>query len=246
MNELEELSKEIYIGWKVVAQVRETLEGGIPLDPEMIKTWLMAKVSKGELKMEPQEIEELIRRTTEEVYVPEEGEGEEVTKEEVAKRKLKASWCGFKSDANGLYLEARQVHALLKECANTLKLTREHIGLKQVLQHGTYVRPLRIYFRVPSKGELTTVKGVPDGTRESMVQTPRYGTAFKRNDYVSNVRIEFYIYYADVGFLSDKDFKRMMVLAQENGLGANRAEGMGKFDIIELEKIQFGRKSKPE
>jgi len=235
-KELEEIARETYVGWKAVLQFRDTVEGGVPKDPEMIRTWILAKVSKGELKMEPQEVEELIRTTAQEVIVQEEEAEEETSKEQVTRRKLKASWCGFKSDENGLYIEARQVHAMLKECANTLKLTRQIPGLRQVLQHGTHIKPVKIYL---SKKE-------PDGIREAIAQT-RFGSAFKRNDYVKNAEITVEIYYADVGFLSDDNYKKVMVVAQENGLGANRSQGVGKFDILQLEKIQGerGKKVKP-
>lgn len=229
--EMENISDDTYVGWRVKIRFRDTVEGGIPLDPEMIRNWLYAMKAKGKLKLEDAEIEELIRKTTEQVYVPEipEEEREKVETE----RKVKSSWQGFKTDEKGLYIEARQVQACLKEVVNTLKMAKALPGLRQLLQHGTYVRG--------EAGGTEIHLGVmePDASRESIVHTPRFGSSFKRNDYVDKPLVEFYVYYAKVGqLMTDDRFVRIMMAARENGLGTNRAEGVGKFDILELEKVQ--------
>lgn len=202
---------EIYEKYDVELKFREKLLGGVPKNPEMIKGWLNAKVSKGELTASEQEISAMAAATGEEM---------------AATTQENKSWTGFKKDDNGLYIEGRQIKAMMKECATTLKLMVKHRGLKQVLQHGTVIKPQRIYLG----------KKEPDGYEESVCHTWR-GSALKRNDFVEGCTIEFQIWVVNTNILTKKRVKTLFELGQENGLGASRSQDYGKFHVMKLKKL---------
>ncbi len=203
--------EEIYVKYEVELKFREKLLGGIPKNPEMIKGWLNAKVTKGELKVSEKEAEAMIAATAEEMN---------------ASTQENKSWTGFKSDDTGLYIEGRQVKAMMKECATTLKLMVKHRGLKQVLQHGTAIKPQRLYLG----------KKEPDGYEEGVCHTWR-GSALKRNDFVERCTIEFEIWVVDTKILTEKLVNMLFELGQENGIGASRSQDFGKFHVIKLRKL---------
>ena len=86
----------------------------------------------------------------------------------------------------------------------------------------------------------------PDGQEEGPIhvqtaQGPR--TAIKRVDYVEDVSLSFEVWTLKKQNNSDaekkrhigkEDLEKMLALAQENGLGADRSQGSGKFDVIEF------------
>ena len=88
-------------------------------------------------------------------------------------------WSGFKTDATGgLFIETRQVKALIRECATELELTKDRTaGLRQRIQHGLMIKS-------PEGGErLHLGRTEPDGAYTSVchVMTPRgKKAAFKR------------------------------------------------------------------
>jgi len=203
--------EEIYEKYGVELKFRDKLLGGVPKNPDVIKGWLNAKVAKGELISSESEIDDLAAATAEEMK---------------ATTQENKSWTGFKSDDNGLYIEGRQIKAMLKECATTLKFMVKHRGLKQVLQHGTAIKPQKIYLG----------KKEPDGYEEGICHTWR-GSALKRHDFVQGGTIEFEIWVVNTGILTGKRIKTLFELGQENGLGASRSQDYGKFHVMKLRKI---------
>ena len=206
--------------WKyydVTLKFRDRCYGGIPKNPEMIRGWLEAKMGAGE------ETDALIVQT----------EGEISAAVDEAE---KESWCGFKSDPEngGLYIEGRQVKACLKESANIL---REKLGIsafKARLAERVFVTESRIYLG----------KNEPDGSVERPIHVmTRTGpqTALKKADYVEKAEISFALKVVDSPMVigSSKDrvapgayLSVILELAQEMGLGADRSQENGKFDVI--------------
>lgn len=124
--------------FQVRLRFRDKILGGVPRSAETVKSWLMAR-----------SLGRLLEETLDEVEL--------VANEEVA-------WMGFKRDVRGLFIESRQIKAMIKECAVTLSLTKEVRGLRQHLVYGTFVKPDRIYMGVAQ----------PSGTLEvvGQVQSP--------------------------------------------------------------------------
>jgi CRISPR/Cas system CSM-associated protein Csm4 (group 5 of RAMP superfamily) len=215
-------SRELYDVYRLKLRLVEKLAGGVPKNPDLIRSWVEASTGYKDEKSE---------------------ELTEAALEQQIDTVSEKSWNGFfRDEQKGLYIEARCVKAMFKECASVLRITTQKLGSKQILQHGFEVKSLdggaRIYLG----------KQKPDGFDESPIhvvtpQGPR--TAIKRVDYVENVDLEFEVWVLTTAaqekrHVGEDDLKRMLALGQENGLGADRSQGQGKFEVVEFEKVSSG------
>lgn len=214
------VSTPLYDIYAVTIRMRQKLCGGIPRNKE-----LLADAVRAHTGFDDQETERQIKEL-----------GEGVVDEIVEK-----SWNGFVSDAGGLYLPAFQVKAMFKEVASLQRLTTEKRGSKQVLQHGTFV------VKAPDGSDrIHFGKTKPDGSDEGPVhvmtpQGPR--TAIKRVDYVMGAELTFHVWVygthaSESRHIGEDDIIELLKLAQENGLGADRSQGQGTFDVMSFECIQ--------
>lgn len=250
MPRLAEFSNEhLYDYYRVRIQMRKCICGGIPRNPAVLAAWVKAKTgfndeltTKQIAKITPA-MEIQLGRTAavakaDRVDVdptPEDESREPLS--EVAE-KIDASWNGFAKDEKlGLYIETRQVKALLREACTMLRINTKKVGAKQVFQHGFEVKGLldedRIYLGVQE----------PTGHLEGPIhvvgpQGPR--SALKRVDYVDRAVLEFEIWLfktepGEKRHLSEKDIRDLLVFAQEDGLGADRSQLRGKFNIVGFE-----------
>jgi hypothetical protein len=208
----------LYDVYLVTIRVRDKLCGGMPKHPEMLKAWVASTTEHDDATTDEQtkEAREALLQPTEE-----------------------KSWNGFPADeTGGLFIWARQVKALFKECASMLRITTQKIGSKQILQHGFEIKGLKRADRV------YLGKKEPDGSDEGPIhvqtaQGPR--TAIKRVDFVQAVTLSFEVWVlrtesGEKRHLGEKELRQMLIFGQENGVGADRSQGHGKFDVIEFGK----------
>jgi hypothetical protein len=228
----------MYDIYRMTIKFREHIHGGMPKSEDLIRMWVESRTGHSDKKTDEQ-VEEAI----------------EVAVEEEAER----NWVGFASDKRGLFIYARNIKAMFRENASVLQITVKKRGSKQILQHGFEVKALkeklpplveelkegeqeppfkadRIYFH----------QGKPDGVEERPIHVmtakgPR--TALKRNDYGECVELSFEVWIlathaAENRHIGEKELVAMLTLAQENGLGADRSQGHGKFDVVEFEQVQ--------
>lgn len=215
---------------------RDRVCGGTPKDPDVQLKWLETR------GFSPQESEEYVKNMRAEAESSEDYVNEEVQK----------SWNGFKSDAEGIYLEARQLEAMLREGATELEITKKTRGFRQRLQHGCFIRPPRLrllkggHVLTEAEGavdEKPTPTRVADGSQMKVVHaiTPKGKiAAFSRFDYVTEAQVEFDVLIVQGGekqMFTAAPLARIIALNQEQGLGANRSQGEGKFDVLSIEKI---------
>lgn len=211
----------MYEKFRIELQFRSKILGGIPKNLELIEPWLRGRGVPAPVA------KDMAPDIAEEVDVT--GEAEK-------------AWTGFKRDDDGLYIEDRQVKASLKETANILKITSKVRGSRNYIQHGVFVKPQRIHFTRDDK----LVKE-PDGFVEKAIhvmtaQGPR--DALKRSDYVLKATVVFEIWmvkpYHEDGrtMLAKSHLEAMFKLGEENGLGASRTQGYGKYNLVKLEAIQ--------
>lgn len=163
----------------------------------------------------------------------------------VSEEEIEGLRTGFKKDGQGLYLEARQTKAMLREAATRLGLTKSKRGMRQVVQHDLHVRALDGSQKLRLVSEDGSALSEPSGTERRAIsvitrQGPR--TAIKTFDYASGVTVEFEVRVltngvAD-GLLTDSDLREMLELAEWLGLGADRSQGEGTFTLLEFEKIE--------
>ncbi len=225
--------------WKryaVTLSIRNKVTGGIPTNPDLIKGWLQANMPL----VAEEEKAKLAEKTLAELPA-------------AVEDKAEAMWNTFKEDADGIYFEGRNVKSMFKECANILReklIASEKAGkapdakekksrftnLKSRLAERLFVEDDKIRFVRDGKPLLEV-----DGDEERAIhvmtaQGPR--TALKRCDFVNGpVELSFTIRVMDDGVV-DEDLVRVLLdFAGWNGLGAERSQGSGLFEVSSLKAI---------
>jgi hypothetical protein len=219
----------LYDVYRVTVRLRDKLCGGTPKNPELLKGWIAATTEHNDETTDAQvaEVKAALLEPTEE-----------------------KSWNGFRGDKErGLFIEARQIKAMFKESATMLRITVDKRGSKQIFQHGFEIKSLeepadRIYLGTKE----------PSGYDEGPIhvdtaQGPR--TAIKRVDYIDRPTITFDIWVlataaAETRHIGESDLIPMLTFAQENGLGADRSQGRGKFDVVKFEVLRKAGKAPKE
>ncbi len=225
--------------WAVTLRFRDKLLGGIPKDPKVIEGWLRARAGIDK----DWEIQQMMLRTMREIdpdlEVPENASLEALL---ALSEKMAANQntVGFKRNDNGPYIEERQVKAMLKEVTNILfagdKWGRTRKGPKGYLAERVFVDPARIGLGREEPDGIELVIGHVSGP-----QGPRSVLAY--HEYVEQAEVSFTLKAVEgtmdrPGKDSKEDpWRQMWLLAQENGLGALRSQGHGKFDVIKWDKI---------
>lgn len=213
-------TNDLYDKYACTIRVREKLCGGVPRNPDLLKGWITATTEHDDELSTQQE-----KDAREAILAPTE----------------EKSWNGFRGHPElGLFLEARQVKALFKECATMLRVTVKKRGSTQIFQHGFEIKGN------PDASRVYLGKKAPDGYLEGPIhvqtaQGPR--TAIKRVDYVegADISFEIWVLHTEGGekrHVGEEDLVRMLSFGQENGLGADRSQGHGKFSVVKFERIK--------
>ncbi len=207
----------------------DTIAGGIPKHPDLIKGWIDATNKE----RSSEEREALVAAT--------EGDVDGLSEAKAAK-----SWVCFKGDDKGLYLEGRCVKAMLKEAANIVKKVvpsrktpknkdgRGVARLKSKVGDHVFVVEEKVYFerdgaplKVPSRTEERPIHVMtPQGERHSL----------KRSDYVDDVTMHFTVRRLDDDAVSEKALYAILAYGQNIGLGADRSQGKGVFEVLKVER----------
>ena len=213
----------LYDRYTVALKFRHRLYGGVPKNPDLLAGWIAARTEHND------------KQTADQVEVAKAALGEAPDNMTVEK-----SWVGFfADDVGGLWTAANNIKAMLKQSASMLGILKKKRGSKQIVCEGMEVKgiddPMRIY--------LDAVE--PDGYEERPIhvqtaQGPR--TAIKRVDYVQDKTMAFQIWVlktapAETRHIGETEIVAMLRFSQENGLGGDRSQGGGKFDVIEFAKI---------
>lgn len=214
----------LYDRYAVEIKVRRRIFGGVPRNPDLLKAWIASTTKHDDEKTTQQEKEarETLLQPTEE-----------------------RSWNGFPGDNHGLFVWSRQAKAMFREAATMLRLTTEKRGSKQILQHGFEIKGPRAEERIYLLRDGKPIAEA-DGYEENPIhvdtaQGPR--SAIKRVDYVREPTLAFAVWVlrtesAEKRHLGESDIVQMLRFSQENGLGADRSQGHGKFDVTAFSPIQ--------
>lgn len=203
---------------------RDKIMGGTPKNPKVIEGWLRSKAGVNEVE----ELRRMLLRTLLEI-------GADVTPDmsyeqlEAASERLAASkqTNGFKQDEHGLYLESRTIKAMLKECCNILyagdRWGKTKKGPRSFLAERVFVNPDKVRLGVMEPDGVDLFIGHTSGPKGPQSNLTYY-------EYVQRAEIVF-----DVMVLQDaiehEHWPELWLAAQENGLGALRSQGFGRFDI---------------
>jgi hypothetical protein len=161
----------------------------------------------------------------------------------------------FERDRNGdLVIWHGNPKAMIRECAVTLGITQKayrkrggkkkgdeivedagSAGGKQVVQHGISVDPCHIKILVDGK----PIQEV-SGTMDKPIHIKDRGeprSALGRWEYVENPELEFTLNWTRDGVITEDDVKKIMALAEKDGLGACRSQGFGTFVVTKWEVL---------
>jgi len=209
-------NSDIYDRYLVTIVMRGKLCGGIPKNKEIIADWIKARTGFDDEK------------TADQISDMQEHVDEQSEK----------SWIGFYQVDGKPHIECRGIKAMFKECATVLRLTEKKRGCKQVFQHGFEVKGLDGSDVIPINGKVDSYESVchamtPQGPRSSL----------KKVDYVENEKVEFQVLVLktasqETRHIGEADIKKILAFAQENGLGADRSQGKGKFVVTEFVAMQ--------
>ena len=208
-------NRNIYTAYGVTIAMREWICGGLPRNPDVIAAWVKSRTGHDDDITATQTAEAI---------------------EALQERYTEACWNTFPGDDRGLYIWSRQIKAMLRESATMLGIIKKKRGSKQVIQHGFEIKgrdhAQRIYLGV------TQPTGYVDKTIHVMTpQGPR--DALVRVDYVERAKITFDVWIfkthaSETRHIGEAELVDMLRFAQENGLGADRSQGHGKFDVVEF------------
>jgi hypothetical protein len=188
-------------------------------------------------RMNEEEIAELVDQTYDEAYSDFEAQATST----------------FKSDENGLLIEGRQCKAMIKEVGSRLGFGKAIKGTRPSLRgdihEACHVDEDTIYLWEqngdPGEGADITLKHVtePHGheTRPIHVWGPQGPqSAIKRSAYVTRGYIEFHVRILKSVTFNEEHLMEILTHGGDLGLGAERSQGFGKYEVIGFEQVEAG------
>lgn len=255
------VSSGLHAIYDVELQFRHAVMGGIPADPKIIEAWIRTK-GKGVIDRD-EELRLMMVRTLQEQGV--EGIGPDDTFEKIldasaAIAKLKST-VGFKFDKAGLYLESRQVQAMLKENTNILfsdqrwgptgkspkGMMAENVSFESERIHMSHVVgaediPSTDLWQIRDPELVPVVE--PSGIQLMIGHVE--GASGKRStltyhQYCFRPRIRFTMMIIRNRFGADI-WEEVWTAAEGNGLGAVRSQLFGTFDLVRFDLLREAKK----
>jgi hypothetical protein len=220
---------QLFVRYSARLSFRDKLLGGVPKDPKLIEGWLRARAGIED----GQELRRAVLRTLSELGVDPTGD---VSPDELALASdalvARRMTTGFKRGDQGLYIEARQIKALLKESTNILfgaeRWGPTRKGPKSFLAERVFVQPDRVWLGTQQPDGLELVVGHLIGP-SGPVSTLGY------HEYVLRPTIDFTVWVVR-DLVTAAQWADVWVLAQELGLGALRSQGHGRFQLVHWER----------
>lgn len=231
---------EMYARYAVRVEFRGKLVGGIPKDAGLIEGWLRKNMGL----TDEQELRRTVVQTlAEEGIIPESAIPEDdvqITDDVYTHIKTLAEkvageqhTTGFKQNGHGLYLESRAVKAMLKENTN-ICFGNERWGPTRKSAKGFLAERVFVY-----PDEILLGRTEPDGTERFIGhitdQSGRRST-LGYHEYAEKPVLEFEVEVLDDA-IKTKDWPRIWISAERNGLGALRSQGFGMFSVTKWDRI---------
>lgn len=226
------INSDLFSVYTMTLDFKGKLCGGIPKSEKAIEGWIRANVE------DKSKLEQMVADTKESMNVDNLSESD-------LENLAKSAWNGFKSDEHGLYIEGRQIKSMFKESANVIKNVLNVSAFKARVAERVFVQEDKVRLRIVDTENFFKE---PSGSYEGMVHAmTAMGkiSALKRVDYVENAYIDFTLKILNEKIIT-KDKKRLDVPqyimhlithSQENGLGAERSQGNGKFTCSFFGKV---------
>ncbi len=229
---------EVFTPYRVTIQGTGLLVGGVPRDPQQLEAWLVRQLGadpKAELRLR-------LARLLEQEGLALPGDLTDPDAmlafwREAAGRLARAgTGTTFWRDAHGLYLAGYQIKACLKEAAAIAypyqaghRLGPSRKSAKALVAESVFVAEDRVYLG----------RQEPDGTlvQPGVVRGPAGERAILQvADYVVQPRLTFHLLVlGDV--LTPDQWRRILLVAGREGLGAMRSLSRGQFVVTDFAKL---------
>lgn len=233
----------LWTRYRITLRIKNRIVGGIPTNPDLIKGWIAANMPAAS----EAEKEKLAAKTIEDLG-------------SAAEEKAEGMWTTFKRKDGALCIESRGVKAMFKEASNILRdmLTKaelaskkgngekdekkkdekksKYTNLKAKLAERLFVEDDLIPILRDGK---TILK--PDVTEERAIhvmtaQGPR--TALKRYDAINApATVQFTVRHLREGLVDRELIETLLEYSGWNGLGADRSQGNGLFEVVEIQPL---------
>ena len=225
---------------RVTLQFRARIMGGVPYNPKIIEGWLRSKAGVTQDEEVRQALLQTLMEMGAEVRPDMTYDELVMASEELAAEK---STNGFKrNDDIGLYIEGRQVKAAIKESVNIHfageRWGKTKKGPKSYTAERVFVLEDRIPLGRPEPDGVDLVIGHVTGPAG-----PRSTLAY--HEYALRPEISFTIMEAKVvqdaaqpPSLEREQWAVVWTSMEENGIGALRSQGHGRFDVTKYEEVQ--------
>lgn len=214
----------------------DVLVAGIPSDPRVAEGWLRSKLA---------DKDELIRELVAKIMLERGISADEAAREAENLKHLN----GFKRLPSGqVYIEGRQLKAALKEATSVgvaaNKLTQR--GWGQTRKFLTNFLPEHVFvveneLPIVHAGQPVTAESVrpDDGTTVLKVQQrfvhTSLGNSIQYEEYVQDAELDFTV-ITDHDF-SDKDWAMIWTTGEQQGIGATRSQGFGRYAVTRWDRL---------
>lgn len=225
--------QEDFTTYKVTLSFDNWIMGGVPQRIDIIEGWLRKGIGVTDDEELKQKALETLRSLFPDKVVPGMTYEEAV---EVTKELAEGHVNTFKRGTNGvLYIESRQVKAMLKEAIN-IRYPKERVahgkGAKNFTAERVFVAPdiIELGVKQPS-GRHLFVGHVTDQRGERSTLT--------YYDYVERPSLSFNVLVQSTAVdVLEKMWPFIWITAEKNGLGALRSQGFGTFAVTEWSKVK--------
>ena len=219
MSVFSDYRNKIYKERHEVSLVVYELHGGVPMNPDVARKWLEVRMAGSD-----EHLANLQAQVIAEVGLDKELTDDELLDEMTRRNNLN----GFKrTDSGELFIEGRQVKAMLKEAAS-IAVAGGHLdkrgwgktnkGLQGFFAEHLFVEETRIALGVTE----------PSGIHQRFVSTWK-GTGIQLEEYVNDAKLSFTV---STDYDWPKDFwPTIWTIGEANGLGAARSMGFGTFEV---------------
>jgi hypothetical protein len=226
----------LFTRYRVEIAFRDKILGATPKRADLIEGWIRSKAKV----TDEEEIRAMMYRTLLElgVEVPEEATYEEMVAASKSAGVERATQ-GFKRDGElGLYIETRIVKAALKESTNILyPYVTDKWGATKKTPRSYLAERIFIEGNVLPLGRqepdgVDLIIGHPDGP-QGKKSTLNY------HEFCAQPTVSFVILSAEDSISMDQ-WHRILWHSSENGLGAKRSQGYGRYDVLDMVRLKQG------
>lgn len=238
-------AQQVYSMYEVEFRITE-LAAGIPKNPKQMEAWLSVNLKEKSkaTSVQIETIAALYPAEWKKVQETPQGEKRDKLLEALIESVGGLQGTAFKKTPDGKpYIEGRQIKAMLKEAASialsgTYLKTTEKGGRSKSAKSFLAERIFVLEDTIP----LEDYDLLTEETRVIHVPDPRIpdktNSSFKPYEVAYNARIVFTLMVdADAEAVLQPLWPEIMVRAEQNGLGADRAMGKGRFRVTKWEKI---------